>query len=491
MELLEELAYFLQKNKYTALESSLRQGSKLKQLYELISAPQGTNDTLAARKIYNSPPTDKKYLMLKRNLSRKLTEMVLLCEDQDGEEQHYVSTKFPAEKQLQIAEKLLLRNVFHNAEKLAQKALREAEKQELKPLQLQALLMLRKTNALKGHYQQVMATDVKIREIQPWVIAEQVASGQLELIESQLKFSVACDPAIINQTEAYVQQVNAQLADYPSPFLRFYYFQLNYHLRLQQNQPQQALKILKKTERLLKQFPRLNSRNQAFLLNYRKAQCYFLLHEYAETESLIKSCLKISTYQSLNRYEVQTLHFRLLMEQKKYRQAGQLIREVRKSAQYRLLNKTDCAAWLLREGYLYFCLKAYAPQLTADFCPNFHPQLTLQKFLQGTQSLHRDKRGYFMHVWILKILLCLELKDEDLLYEESNKLKVYFQRYLKDIPEERTQEFIKVLYKMGKHFDDSGKIRSIGNKLKEHCSVTSSCRDVNEWLSYLSLWDFI
>jgi hypothetical protein len=491
MELLEELAFFLQKNKSKSLETYIPQGSKLRALYELAASKQRISDKQAAAKIYQSKPTDKKFLMLKRNLSRKLTDLILLCEDVDGEDNHYISAKLAAEKQLNIAEKLLQRNVYHNAEKIIQKVLREAEKQELKALQLQALLILRKTNALKGNHQEVLASHKKINQLQQWVQFEQQAQGMLEIIESQLKFSTACEKNVALQAKKFMDQIKDWLTEFPSPYLQFFYLQLAYHFHQQQNQSTKALIVIERTEQLLVEFSWLQGENQQLILLYRKALNLFLLREFSDAKKLIKQCIRISSYQAFNRYEVQALHFRMLLFNKEFENAGALLKEVLESEQYVMLEKIDQAAWLIREGFLFLNLKKHAPHLIPSLTPAFLQMPNLQDFMQQTQPLHRDKKGYFMQVWILKTFICFDYQQADLLFDETNKLKVYFQRYLKEIPETRTQAFIRSVYKAGKHFENKEKLESIKEKLYEQLTSDSLQLDYNEWIDFEEFWELI
>ena len=106
MDLLSELVFIIMQRPPKHVDALLSPSSKMRQFFNLLQHGKASTDEEAAKYIYNSLPKDKRYLMLKRNLVNKLTEIVLDTEYFDRGNIH--SIKFECEKELTVSMKLLL-----------------------------------------------------------------------------------------------------------------------------------------------------------------------------------------------------------------------------------------------------------------------------------------------------------------------------------------------------------------------------------------------
>jgi hypothetical protein len=136
MDLLLELAFILSKYPLKSLDQILPKDSKMRRLFDAVSKGVIQSEEEAAHFLYETSPSDKRYLMLKRNLINKLFEL-LLSSDLEVEKKirkskrkdifNQEETKFLANQYLIIADKLLIQNVYHNAEKIIERVRQKAK----------------------------------------------------------------------------------------------------------------------------------------------------------------------------------------------------------------------------------------------------------------------------------------------------------------------------------------------------------------------------
>ena len=142
----------------------LPRNSKSRKLYDSVCQRIILSDKEAAEFIYQSSHKDKKYLILKRHIINKLSELVLLVEYFDINRLNYANIKFRCEKELIIAEKLLLQNVYHNAEKIITKIFQIAKRNSLTETLKDCACKYRFMYALKGFSDDVKYWDKEIKK---------------------------------------------------------------------------------------------------------------------------------------------------------------------------------------------------------------------------------------------------------------------------------------------------------------------------------------
>ena len=244
MDLINEFAYILSKNKPDEFNSVLPANSKIRKLYHLIISGEVKNDEEASKLIYNSTKADKKYLMLKRNLVQKLSELVYLHNYEAVDKDNYMNIHFQVEKELLIAEKLLLKNVYHNPTKIITKVEQTAEKYFFIDIQVSAARKFRSVYSLKGFPKETQAYDEKVKKLVKFQNYYNASRGMWEKLYSKTKYTPSRTNDIIKECQEAIQTIREWLKLYSSPFIKIYYYKIAILLNHQLNNQQQIRTVL-------------------------------------------------------------------------------------------------------------------------------------------------------------------------------------------------------------------------------------------------------
>lgn len=445
MDLINEFAFTLLKNKPAEFNAKLPANSKIRKLYDLIISKQVKNDEEASKIIYNSTKADKKYLMLKRNLVQKLSELVYLHHYEEVDTDNYMNIHFQVEKELLIAEKLLLKNVYHNPTKIIAKVEQTAEKYYFIDIQVAAARKFRSVYSLKGFPKETELYDEKVKSLTKLQNYFTDSRGMWEKLYSKTKYTSSVSETVKKDCTEALDKIGDWLQIYDSPFMKLYYYKIVILFNHQQNNQNQILKCLMQINQLISDYSFINTKSLQLDINYYYARYYRDTKQIEQAEKQINSCLKMSDYRAFDKFLIQELSFDIQLKKGDYLQAGKIINEVFSVPQFQFLNIYDKAAWTIREAYIFFIFKALDKNKEIALLPLFSKPKSLHYFLEKSKKWAKDKFGYNVAFLIIRVLLYKinELEDVE---SEGNNMLVYYHRYLK--PEQtRTSIFFYQLAK--------------------------------------------
>lgn len=466
MDLITELAFVLAHNPTKSFDLLLPSKTKTRKLYDAIIKGKVKNDEQAANYMYDGSDKDKKYLMLKRNLVNKLVELVLISEYKELEKSNYISEKFECEKLLTVAEKLLLENVYHNAEIIINKVKKSAEKFGLADILLACFLKLRKLNYLKGYPLETMMFQTQVEQAQKNLIYNENAQGMWQIIESRTKFFLSRSPELIYEMEQYISIINKWFEEVPSPFIKLYLLRLETRYFKSVLNVDRFKKSIDEILELQNVNPHIITTSLLLDTHLMLADYYQLIGNYHKASAHIKICLKHSDYRAFNQFEVQSLNFSIHIKEKKYIEAGEILLEVTTTNQFELLDNYDKAAWLIKEAFLYvlFFSLGHVDEIN-KYTKRFSKKYLINDLLAQCQVVNKDKQGYNTQIQIVRLML-MHIKGNEDLINEGNNLNTYYYRYLKDIVEQRSANFILTL----SHIASSGFNINVISSFVEHYS---------------------
>lgn len=445
MDLLTELAFVLKQHQANIADQVLPKKSKLKRLYVAVAAGKVTNDEEAAQLIYRSTPKDKKFLMLKKNLISRLVELVLEIDTNKSYQNNYLHIEFMCNQKLAITEKLLQQNVYHNAEKIINKVQSQAEKYHLISVQLRAARQLRTIYALKGFPNETIAFDRMVGILSIHEDFESRANGFWQIMQSKVKFFISYMPPHIEDAKKYAKQIATWLQRFPSPFMQMYFLRIQIVWQLQSGALEEWRQSIEQLEQLPKDYPFLRTVSLDLETNLEWVRYYRATDELTLAHFYLDRCLNLSDYQAFNKFEVVGYAFDLYLKQEKYEEAGIFLREVYRTKQFENLDPIDISIWGIRSLYLQFIFKILGKGgKIKKYVKHFENQKAISNFLHVRQPVSKDKRGYNLHLVILRLLFQTLYSNEDSA-SEGNKMMVYFQRHLKPLENHRTGIFYKSL----------------------------------------------
>lgn len=491
MDLISEFGYIISKNTDLDFNAIIPQKSKLRKLYNIVINEGVKTDEEAAQIIYKTGKADKKYLMLKRNLVHKLADLVYKQDYYESEEDNYKTIQFQVEKELLIAEKLLLQNVYHNPTKMIKKAEQTAEKYFLIDIQVASAKLFRSVYALKGFPTETEEYDQKYKQLIKFQSHVSDACGMWERLYATTKFSIAKTELNIQQTTKFSNSINQWLNEYYSPFLLLYKHRIDIIRFNQQNNFESLFVSISELNKLVTSNAFLSSKTLMLEIFYNFALYYRNTKQLNKAQEYLNRCFQITDYRAFDKFLIQALQWDVYLKLADYKKATVLINEVINVPQFGFLDPYDKAEWNIREAYNYFIL--FATSQTEDYklLPHFKEDFDLNGFLSRTKKAGKDKLGYNINLLIIRILL-YTIKNEKEIDKEGNNLKIYFHRYLKDMNSKRTSLFFQYLSKLAAVDFDKNLLENQIYELKKELEKTATNQfDIFEWIPFSTFADLL
>ncbi|MEP0365610.1 MAG: hypothetical protein ABJN36_09010 [Cyclobacteriaceae bacterium] len=480
MDLIREMSNILEQDLPKSFNLIIPKGSKLRKLYKLALETTLSERDIASE-LYQSDPGDKRFLMLKGNLINKLSELVLIANHSDINRKNYIKVKFQCEKQLTIAKKLLFVNVYHNAEKMTKKVLKQAQQYELVDVERECYNTLRKIYYLKGFsaetrkYQKL--TEIKFDE-----------SRLLDKLKGLMEIALADTKFIRSQSsllsESYAEDLAFIIKQSKNPenaFFQIYKMRIQLIIFHQSNNINRWETTLETLGQLLQKCPYLETEHFILEANISKIKYLIATHEYVDIYSVLDRLIINTSYKSFNRFEVMAEAFQLEMHLGNFNNATKILEEVSSTVQYPMLDKRDRAAWSLRAAYC----KYLHPK--ASVSPQLFDVNDLHEFYGTCAGISKDKTGYNLQFVIIRTLQLYQTDRLDYA-SEVNNLKVYFQRYLKGNEGERTKAFYKSLSRLVMSNFCLDTFETESDRLKPLLSAHAEALEYCEIIRYETLW---
>ena len=485
MDLLHELVYVVELSPSRSFALLLPEGSKVRALYDHVRDDEFLTDERAAALMYQCAPSDKRYLMLKRNLIGKLSELILISELGDIET---TSVKFYLEQRLIVAEKLLLRNVYHNAEKIGKKVRKEAEKESITEVQLRALQLLRKVYTLKGDQKAFTAVAEAYARTQTQALVEDQWLQTVQQLESRLKYTVAHHPEWVSVANWPEQ---APVLTNLSRLGKFYVGKLQVYHAWHHYAVDAMERPLIQLEKLIAHHAALQTPGNVLFWRTHYIKYLLAMGQLDEAYGPLVEARKHTRYQSFDRFEVESLWFLYHTRKKAWNAAAEGVVQVLDSPQFDRLHPQDQSLWYVRGAYLHWLFQAHPEADLANGLGERYKFFSLEELYKNTAALSKDKAGGNLHVMLLRGLFTLLRPQEASAYafDTGNTMMVYYQRYLKDLPEVRAGLFFRSVAKLLKRQDDPEKVQRLQEKMEFGLAEAPFRYDPNEWMPFEHLWN--
>ena len=479
MDLIKEMANLLEQDRPKSFHLIIPKGSKLHKLYKL--AHKNSDDKKASKKLYGSDSKDKRYLMLKNSLIKKLSELVLVANHSDINRKNFIRVRFEAEKQLTIANKLLFLNVYHNAERITKKALKNAEDYHLVELERECYNVLRKIYYLKGFPKKAENFHQLASRKYEESLKQNEAVGYLQIFLAEIKFIRSQSPGLADRCNEVVNRLREISIE--SPYYTITILRICLIQRQQSCMFDDWIKDIEGIKHMMSKYPYLKTEHLILETSISEVRYHILRNSFDHAKELLLSLQECTAYKLFNKFEVMAEVFQLQMHQENYAMAYATLKEVTKTAEYKRLDKRDTASWALRGAYLKYMLDT-PWSLTEVFDSS-----KLHDLIATCAPISKDRVGFNLQFQIIKTLWMIQKPEPDYLGEYNN-LKVYHQRYLKGNIASRSKAFYKTLLKLLK--DPKRKnADKLGVELGEKLESVNHSLDFCEVVRYDLLWKSI
>ncbi len=492
MDLISELVHLIAKDPPRSLELMLPNGTKSRKLYDAVLEGRIVNDSDASQLIYNATEQEKKYLMLKRNLTRKLFELILIAPHSEINRTNYVFVQFECEKELTIARKLLIQNVYHNARKIALRVEKVARKLYLVELQLNCAKVLANIYSLEGNTKAAVKTHQHIKGLIQENIALVETRCLWEELYSETKHTLALTKPIADKALKYAQQIEQFLQQTSSPFVRMYYYRvLLFHYKHAQN-PDMVLQTIQQFQKLLQDHPFVKTREIMVEIELELAIYYSNAKQLNQATQHINLCLKNTNYDTFDKFLMQTWHFDIQIRNENYTKALHICEEVKQTTQFQYLNPIDKAVWKMKEALLYLVVatKETPDKGLSEYTASYEKQYSHADFIHVCSATTKDKKGYNIIYQYSDLLMQLAFHNHDF-DAEGNKMMVYYYRHLKNQSQQRTRYFFYHMSKLASVNFSKDEAQKRAELFKEDIANIPGQYDLCEWIPYEVLWNVV
>jgi hypothetical protein len=485
MDQVAELGYVLRRYSEKALDEALPPKSKLRVLYNAVQRGRIQTDAEGAQLIYGGrySANDKKFVMLKRNLLRKLFDLVLTADANGGLGSARDIARDDAWRRLTIADKLLRENVYHNAERILLKLIKSPEVLHEWDLLAHGHRLCSQLYALKGGPKEAEHHHTQhVRYLLAYT-TERSAIGQWELLKAQAKYGIGRRVEFASQgakvrdaLEATLQTLREQGLS-PSPYLQQALWAARSFSAFHAADVERQHSICSGWSRYQRAHSASRSLTGRLELVLSCARMAWAEGNTSNVRRWLSGARQLTDYEAYSRFEVEAIEVECAMyEGTESALAGALaiILEVRAQPQYTFLHPLDQAGWQAREALVWIVReRAGFHQISPEWAKAFKRTLSAARVMADTSAALSDRTGLALVLRWINLLLLQQASES--LHDEIMALGKYAQRYLRDHPEPRTLRFIAQLVAAHSRKHRAG---------QEHDVETSLRRDVAEWVPY-------
>lgn len=256
-------------------------GTKLRQLYEGVASGVLQSDDEAANVLYGTDASDKRYIMLRKNLTDRLLQTLV---------QYDYSKRLPAlvnEKSWCIRSMfgitmLLSFGAVESAIRLVEKVLRRAEQFHFTDIRVQCLQILREKVSLRGDTDKYEEYDAALKSTLALQQAELEAEEMCQRIEIHFTRSSAEQPHIADLAEKYLRRLKILTKSGSSFVLDINTFRIKLYMLQIRHEYRAALKVCTEADAYLLDHPEFSSRSRRAEFMLTAMMCCLKMREYTQ-----------------------------------------------------------------------------------------------------------------------------------------------------------------------------------------------------------------
>ena len=417
-----------------------------KKLYLGIKDGTITNDEEAAQLLYNTDATNPIYRVLKNRFKKRLINTLFFIDVQAYGKNAYEKTVNTAYKNWAAAKILLDKGLSSNSISIMETILKNILKYDVIEL---SLLLLKDVKLHYGLFNynkhKFDKYDKLFNELS--IIAQYKAESEKyyitlgHLIES--KKSIPYDTSI-KIIEKQIKTLSRKAAKIDSYHLRYYLYFCDYIINLIKKDLKKQIKI---SEDAISYFNSKKGFSKYGLITFTQISGLVQLSSKNLDKSLnaFYKCLSFNPKEG--RLFWQSIHnyiFLIHILKKDYDKAYEILSYILNHKTFKNIYNDFRQQWYLKHAFIHFLIRTNKINPEKIKVQKLKP-FRLNKFLNDTITLSKDKRGFNITIHIIQILyLIMDEKYDDLL-DKMTSLKQYSFRYLKADEYLRSRTFIKML----------------------------------------------
>lgn len=449
MDRLKEIIQVLARRRMKRIEvfndtGKVARSSLYYRLYQGIRDGEFTTDEEAARAIFGTDATEKKYLMLKSRVKARLLSTLMFL---DNANSRYELAVIQCARGIFSAQILLQNGARSTAEAMLHSTLNQAEKFELTDVAMNCLLKLRYSAAFIGNKAAFDEYRQRYREKEELYVAESRAEEYYQVLVLPFGKSSSNRPELSVEALAFVEETERLRRPRTSFKLEMTHFRLKVMAGQISGNPEMVMQACDEGEAYLKERKHLALPIRFGEIAVYRLTVYIQLGDFERGSQLVLDSLQYFNEGSLNWMIFMESYFLLAMHTGHYACAADIYLKVTRHHRFGTLDDTRKEKWRIFEGFLQYILDG---QIDPASGARFESQFKLMKFLNEVPIYSKDKRGLNIAILILQVLFLLDRRDYSGIISRAEALKVYCSRYLKVDENYRSNCFLKMMLLMEK-----------------------------------------
>lgn len=468
-------------------------GQKVQQLFHiLLTDPELDNEGLVKALYDNEEKSQKAFMMLRKSLFSRLLRYVLVVDPAKIYSSRHHHEHINTIRDSIISRSLMFMGLYKSGLFLAKKTVHKAQELEIWDVVYTLSSILSNFYALRDERKSYLEFD----ELADTALVR--ATNERKLRKLINKWTIwfgkrkKASSNDIRRLKEDVEQGDEIIQRYgKSPNMLHFNFRLKLIYYDATMDYVKAIEVCDDAIKRLQTGTKFLDQNKLGIYHGTQMYCYLNLKRFEEAKKFAEKNYFIKG--TLNWFLNQEYYFVLSIQTANYKNAFELLSQVRGAPGYKHLRGVRKEVWTLLEGYMQFVLLSgiwKTPPETIEL-----RKFRIGRFLNEVFSLSTDKMGVQISVLILQVLFLIQKGEYAQVIDQKDALRRYMYRYLYSKENERSRIFLTMLLRMVEcdfsYSETENRTKRLLSSLKSQQMNYQANLGGNEIVDYELLWDWI
>jgi tetratricopeptide (TPR) repeat protein len=259
---------------------------------------------------------------------------------------------------------------------------------------------------------------------------------------------------------------------------------------LMDNDYKSTISILHETEQLFSKNLHLRQGMHLAEIESIKMNCYTHLNDYGNAIKAAKRCFDLIPKDNVNQIIIMEQYFQLAMYTRNYEDASGIFKKAVNHPKFSSAATPErTQRWTIFKAYLNYLAECHLVETNSSFKEDFD----INTLFDQAKIYSKDKRGFNVAILILQILFFFENREFSRIIDQTEALKTYASRHLRNEEDLRSRTFIRMILQMEKNdFVLKGLPEAVGKHFKKlnESSARGGMSEL-EIVPYEHLWERI
>lgn len=408
-------------------------GSKLRQLYDRITAKNYKHEDEISRDLYKTKSTAPTYRMLKWRLQGALEDVFFQYEATDISGSPYQTQFQYCQRKLSVISLLLMFGLRSYCMSMTEKLLKRARDYDLSEIELHSLKILRSmywhTSDLQGYNTVTVELQRCLEKIQAELRAEEL----YDRFSMPYMNRKAPPEYPQRQVQKTIDEINSLRRKYKTYAIHIAYYRLMGIINDINHDYKGVIRICEETERFFEAKPQLSSYMRLGESYNQKAEAHMYLRDYKKAQLSIEQALDLFPAGATNWFNAQSLNFLLAMRTRNVAKAAAIYSEVIRNERFPMMPERIREEWLIYGAYVNVAARLWnipQPKISVN-----KRETRVSTLLNDAALYEKDKHGAYVALRIYQVVRYILDDDRTKLNKMDKAILNYTYRY-SDVPSE-------------------------------------------------------